>query len=64
MKIENDRLLIETDNVEALRRAKQICFELSQISGAGLLAITAGQAFMHIDDLCKAFDEAIRKVPA
>ena len=64
MKIENGRLLIETDNVEALRRAKQICFELSQLSDAGLLAITAGQAFMHLDDLCKAFDQVLQKAPA
>ncbi len=61
MKIENNRLLIEAEKVQALREAEQICLELSQLAGAGLLAVTAGQAFTHLNELRMAFDAVLTK---
>lgn len=60
MKIIDGKLHIDAEAARTLGRAKEICFELSQLKGVGLLGISAGQAFVHLDELCQALDAAFQ----
>ena len=62
MKIDNGRLYIAADDVQTLRDAERICNELRQLEGAGLLAVTAGQASLHLSDLRQAFEHGVAVV--